>query len=60
MKNFALVVALLLAGLMGAQSSSVILSHATYVLFLSQLSVTTYAVMAGIGFLNRITCRAFL
>jgi hypothetical protein len=60
MKNFALVAALLLAGLMGANQSFVILSHATYVLFLSQLDVTTYAVMAGIVFLNRITYRAFL
>ena len=60
MKNFALVAALLLAGLMVANQSFVILSHATYVLFLSQLDVTTYAVMAGIVFLNRITYRAFL
>ena len=60
MKNFALVAALLLVGLMGANQSFVILSHATYVLFLSQLDVTTYAVMAGIVFLNRITYRAFL
>jgi hypothetical protein len=59
MKNFALVAALLLAGLMGANQSFVILSHATYVLFLSQLDVTTYAVMAGIVFLNRVTYRAF-
>ena len=60
MKNSVLVAALLLAGLMGAQTSFMILSHAAYVLFLSQLDVTTYAVMAGIVFLNRITYRAFL
>ena len=50
MKNFALVAALLLAGLMGAHSSFVMLSHARYILFLPQLYVTTYAVMEGIGF----------
>lgn len=60
MKNFALVVALLLAGLIGDQSSFANLSYTTYALFLSELDVTAYVVMSGIGFLNRIMHRAFL
>ena len=52
MKNFVLAAVLLLAGLTGSQSFFAILSHATHALFLSELNVTTYAVMAGIGFLN--------